>query len=68
MSAKASSRRGRPPRLDVSVARPALWESEAVAKQLQDILDALEVPPIDAEARGVFQRILHRQSLGRDYS
>lgn len=33
----------------------------AVAKQLDKILEALEVPPIDAETRGVFQRILHRQ-------
>jgi hypothetical protein len=56
----AAKRKGRPPRA-VLPPRPALWESDAVAKQLQDILDALEVPPIDAETRGVFQRTLHRQ-------
>jgi hypothetical protein len=43
------------------------WESPAVATQLQDILDALEVPPIDAETRDIFHRILYRQKyLGGD--
>jgi hypothetical protein len=53
-------RRGRPPRVDAFVPAPALWESEAVATQLQDILNALEVPPIDAQTRRTLQRMLHR--------
>jgi hypothetical protein len=45
----------------VPASRPMPWESSAVATQLQEILTALEVPSIDAETRGVFQRILYRQ-------
>jgi hypothetical protein len=61
-------RRGRPPRLDVST--PAFWESEAVSRQLQNILDALEVPLIDAQARRMLQKLLHRHDkfLGGDGS
>jgi hypothetical protein len=61
-------RRGRPPRLDVSRPTPAFWESEAVSRQLQNILDALEVPLIDAQARRMLQRLLHRHDkfLGGD--
>jgi hypothetical protein len=51
-------RKGRPPRVDVLP--PAQWESETVAKQLQDVLDALEVPQLDPEARRTLQRLMHR--------
>jgi hypothetical protein len=53
---------GRPPTVNTLVPRqPDSWESAAIAAQLQEILDALEVPPIDSETRGIFQRILYRQ-------
>jgi hypothetical protein len=52
---------GRPPCVETFVPQPPAWDSSVIAAQLQDILDALEVPPIDAESRGIFQRILYRQ-------
>ena len=61
MSAEKRVKRvGRPPHPSVSPP-PALWESPAFARQLDDILSALEVPPIDSETRGIFQRMLYRQ-------
>jgi hypothetical protein len=56
----AKGKVGRPPN-PVPAPKAALWESEVIATQLQNILDALEVPPIDAETRGIFQRMLYRQ-------
>jgi hypothetical protein len=40
---------------------PNPWETPAIANEVSEILTALEVPAIDAETRGVFQRILYRQ-------
>jgi hypothetical protein len=45
----------------VPARKPEPWESAAVTKQLQEILDDLEIQSLDSEARDVFQRILHRQ-------
>ena len=43
------------------------WEADDVAKQVQDILDALEAPPINEATRRRLQRILYlREYFGRD--
>ena len=36
------------------------WESETVANKLQDILDAIEAPPIDDEVRRTLRRLMYR--------
>jgi hypothetical protein len=46
--------------------RGMLWESDAVAQQLQDILDAVEAPPIDLETRRTLQRYLWRREKHGD--
>jgi hypothetical protein len=60
MSTSAKRKPGRP-RNPVPPLKPALWEAPSVAKQLDNILNALEVGPIDAESRGIFQRMIQRQ-------
>jgi hypothetical protein len=42
------------------VAPPPAWESRAVSKNVQTILDSLEIPKIDPEARSTLQRWVHR--------
>ena len=42
------------------VERPAAWESRAVSKKVQTILDSLEIPKIEAEARSTLCRWVHR--------
>jgi hypothetical protein len=39
---------------------PAAWEKPSVAKKVQSILDSLEIPKIDPEARSTLQRWVHR--------
>jgi hypothetical protein len=51
---------GRPPNREAPRS-PALWESPAIDKQVDEILTSLDVPKIDAETRGIFQRMIHRQ-------
>jgi len=52
---------GRPRTVTIE-ARPEPWESPAITAQLDEILAALdEVPAIDRETRGVFQRTLYRR-------
>jgi hypothetical protein len=51
---------GRPPNPEAPPT-PALWESPGIDKPVDEILAALEVPKIDAETRGIFQRMLYRQ-------
>jgi hypothetical protein len=53
-------RKGRPPH-DVPPPPPMAWESKAVAKQIQNILNALEMPTIDPQARLTLQRLLYRR-------
>jgi hypothetical protein len=62
MLSESVKRSGRPPRLDVP--GPARWEAPAVAKQLDDILAALEVPRLDTESRRTLQRLMHRPPAG----
>jgi hypothetical protein len=38
------------------------WEREAVAKEVQGILDALEVPPVDAQVRYALQKAYYRKN------
>src|ERR1035437_2456799 len=65
--AAAKRKIGRPPRADLGVVGPPLWEAAPIAKQVQDILDALEVPQIDTETRGIFQRWIYPQKdIGGD--
>jgi hypothetical protein len=49
------------PQALIKAAVEELWESPAVARQLDDILEALEVPLIDAEMRRTLQRQMHRR-------
>ena len=51
---------GRPPNPEAPPT-PALWESPGIDKQVDEILTALDMPKIDAETRGIFQRMIHRQ-------
>jgi hypothetical protein len=53
-----AKRKGRPPH-DIPPPRPMVWESAGVAKAVQDILDALEVPPIDPASRYRLQRLFY---------
>jgi hypothetical protein len=54
-----TARKSKPPRLDVP--DPPRWESESIVKQVLDILDSLELPPVKPEVRQIFQRFLYRQ-------
>jgi hypothetical protein len=69
MTMQTMKRRGRPPKpREAHVIRPApLWESPVVAENVQKILDALEVPPIDEAMRSLLQRIWWRKNyFGED--
>jgi hypothetical protein len=57
--AESVKRSGRPPRVEPPTP-PALWESESVARKLDKILNALEVPTINTETRRTLQRLLYR--------
>jgi hypothetical protein len=39
---------------------PMPWEAKAIAKQVDEILAAVEAPPIDTQVRLTFQRMLYR--------
>src|ERR1700676_568658 len=54
-----TARKGKPPRLDVI--DPPRLEAESIVKQVQDVLDALEVHQIASEARRTLQRLLYRR-------
>jgi hypothetical protein len=43
------------------VTGPYPWEKPVIAKQVQEILDAVEVPAIHAETRASFHRAVYRQ-------
>jgi hypothetical protein len=58
----AAKRKGRPP-LEVPPPPPMPWESKVVAKQVQNILDAMELSSIDDEVRLYFQRSLYRSKM-----
>jgi hypothetical protein len=44
------------------VEQPPAWDCEAIAKQVQAVLDAVEAPPIDKETRLTLQRYLYRRN------
>jgi hypothetical protein len=39
---------------------PMPWDKAVIAKQVQEILVAVEAPPVDAEVRRTLQRVLYR--------
>jgi hypothetical protein len=47
----------------LTVAGPYRWEAEPIARGIQDILDAMEVPEIDDGARIVLQKAFFRRNL-----
>jgi hypothetical protein len=62
----ADVKRGRP-RNPVPASRPLPWESPVIATQLQEILAAVEAPPIDVRVRLTLQRKLYRsEKFGGD--
>jgi hypothetical protein len=48
------------------VITPPAWESAPVAKQVQDILDAVDAPSVDKETRSTLQRYLWRRQKHGD--
>jgi hypothetical protein len=48
------------------VITPPAWEAPPVAKQVQEILDAVEAPPVDKETRSTLQRYLWRRQRHGD--
>jgi hypothetical protein len=61
-AAKEAKRRGRPPH-NVPPLPPMPWESKAIAAQVEDIFQAMELPSVDPEVRLCFQRSLYRSKM-----
>jgi hypothetical protein len=51
------------PRHAAPPAPPMPWESKAIAAEVEDILQAMELPSVDPRVRLCFQRCLYRSDL-----
>src|ERR1035437_9082005 len=58
--ALAKCKIGRPRLVDNSGPGRMPWERDRFARQVREILDAVEAPPVDARVRLTFQKMLYR--------
>ncbi|WP_439925308.1 hypothetical protein [Nitrobacter sp. JJSN] len=63
MLAAVVKRRPGRPRTLVIATKPRSWETPALAKQVAQILAAVDAPPVDSQVRLALQRIYHRHEM-----
>jgi hypothetical protein len=52
-----------PPPPGVSFESPMPWETERFAKEVQEILDSVEAPPVDVQVQRTLQKHLYRSGI-----
>ena len=62
LTAVVKRRPGRP-RTVIIAAKPMSWEIPALARQVTQILDAVDAPPVDSQVRLALQKISHRTAM-----